>query len=479
NAITGPITIAAGALQVSNGGALGTGTIYVSPSANIVGSALQLSGGITLANPIVPQGNNNVKFGGINFGGQVQSVSGSNTLSGPIAVNYDLAFGADLGATLNLSGVITNTGVRAVAFAGAGTINVLSVLTSSYYAIEKHGSGLLNLSAANPITLTNNLTLYGGTLALNGGGTLSGATTIAATVNPGATLLLDNSAAAISGRLGTRPITLGGNLTLTGSAGTSVSETFGALTPLAGASVITLNGGSAALNVASIGTVPTGATFLVRGTNLGAGSLDAGTATFATTTTGVTFVGGTGATGSKNKGILPWALVDSSATGFGATGIGTSFATTDSAAATTGTVGAIWRPLSASEYDTTLVSGNNVVLSSGVALSTGTLALNSLTLNSGGGVSLQATQTLTISSGGLLLQDGNSGISGGILSSGATSLWVFTPSNTGATSSISSALTGTFALTKSGAGTLVLGGTAAGFPTLSANTFTGQTTINE
>jgi autotransporter-associated beta strand protein len=378
---------------------------------------------------------------------------------------------------LTLSG--TFAGAQALTFSGAGTINLSGSLSTSPSTMTQVGTGMVNLLSANTL-FVGALTVSGGTFAVSGSGA-TGATG-AVTVNPGATLLLDNSGTVVANRLGTsRAITLfGGNLTLNGGA-TSVTETFGAPTFNRGQSTITINpgagGGTLQFTAAPVLATAGANTVLFRGTNLTSGTVGAGTASIIDTA-GFTLVG-SGTANTTIKGILPWALVDCSATGFGATGIGSSFATTDSAAETTGTVGAIWRPLSTTEYGTTLVSGNNVVLSSGVALSTGTLALNSLTLNSGGGVSLQATQTLTISSGGLLLQDGNSGISGGILSSGATSLWVFTPSNTGATSSISSALTGTFALTKSGAGTLVLGGTSAGFPTLSANTFTGTTTINE
>jgi hypothetical protein len=53
--------------------------------------------------------------------------------------------------------------------------------------------------------------------------------------------------------------------------------------------------------------------FLLRGSLLG-GTAGAGTATFATTT-GPTFIGGTGATGTTTKGILPWAITDTTTVG--------------------------------------------------------------------------------------------------------------------------------------------------------------------
>jgi autotransporter-associated beta strand protein len=117
---TGGLNINAGAVRLTNATAGGSGPISVSPAASATGAALQLSGGLTFANPINLQGVNNVLFGGINFGGQVQSVSGSNTVSGPITMNFDAAMGADSGATLNITGGINNatTTGRTLAFTG-------------------------------------------------------------------------------------------------------------------------------------------------------------------------------------------------------------------------------------------------------------------------------------------------------------------------------------------------------------------------
>src|SRR6186713_1507737 len=66
--------------------ALGSGTITVTsaaPTAAGGGTALQLSGGFTLANPITLNVNSN-SAGGIDGSGSIQSLSGDNTLSGAI-----------------------------------------------------------------------------------------------------------------------------------------------------------------------------------------------------------------------------------------------------------------------------------------------------------------------------------------------------------------------------------------------------------
>ena len=121
SAWTGGLNINAGAVRLTNASAAGTGTTSISPAASATGAALQLSGGLTFTTPINLQGVGNVLLGGINFGGQLQSVSGSNTVSGPITMNFDAAIGADAGSTLFITGGINNatTTARTLAFTGA------------------------------------------------------------------------------------------------------------------------------------------------------------------------------------------------------------------------------------------------------------------------------------------------------------------------------------------------------------------------
>jgi hypothetical protein len=138
---------------------------------------------------------------------------------------------------------------------------------------------------------------------------------------------------------------------------------------------------------------------LLRGPNLGTAA-GANVAGFSSTT-GPTFVGQTGITGLLTKGVLPWMIVDTSATG-----LGSSFATTDSFGGTTGNASAFFRPLAASETVTAINYGAvaNTVLGGAANTLQGTFSLNSLNLASGAGLTINAMQTLTLSSGGLLAQ---------------------------------------------------------------------------
>ena len=82
--------------------------------------------------------------------------------------------------------------------------------------------------------------------------------------------------------------------------------------------------------------------------------------------------------------IFPAIIVDTSATG-----LGSSFATMDSLLGNVGNGGALYRPLSSSEYMTSLYYGqiSNTVLNSANTLQ-GSFAQNSLTLNSGSSVTI-------------------------------------------------------------------------------------------
>jgi autotransporter-associated beta strand protein len=464
NTYTGATTLTQGALRLTNASALGTTAGITTVSG--AGAALQLAlNGGTLAEFVTLNGS------GINSAGAIQAVQGANTISGSITLTSASFIGAAAGASLTLSGSIT--GAQALTLAGEGTITLGTVLAGTTPAsVTKIGTGTLNWQSAST-TYTGALTVNAGTAAFLGAGSL-GATT-AVTVQPGATLSLDSTATNANNRLGARPLSLGGNLLFTGNAAAATAETIGALTPLPGNSVLTLTAGAgqqANFAAASIGTVPTGATFLLRGSLLG-GTASAGTATFATTTTGPTFLGGTGATGTTTKGILPWAIIDTTTVG-----TGVSFATMNSTGVNTGSAGAVWRPLAANEYGTTLALNNNVLLSTGTTQLV-SLSINSLNIASGGSLTLNPFQTLTLQSGGLLLQSGNNGIAGGTLTSGASSLWVYTPAASTSTQSLTSTLTGAIAFTKAGNGILSLDSVSSAYAGLSGNVFAGQTTVNE
>ena len=468
---TGGVTINAGAVLVSNAGALGStsAVVTISPSVAVVGAALQLAGNISFPNNINLQGNNNQISGGLNFGGQLQNVSGTNTTTGSILLNFDALIGADAGSTLNIAGGVNNptATVRALALTASGTINLNSSLTAAtatanqYFALQKYGAGTLNISTAQPLLFTTgstqNLTFADGTTNFLGAGSLVGTPTIAATVSPGAKLVLDNSTQVVANRLGGRGLAiLNGTFDYIGGS-TASAETLGAFAINRGHEVITVTAGDGGANLAfGVPTRAGGSTALFRGTSLGTAA-GASVATIASTTTGFTLVGA-GGVGATNKGILPWALVDTSATGSGV-----SFATADAA---TG----LLRPLGGTEASASITTGDNVLLS-GAAAPGASASINSLTLSGGSSVTNTANSTLTVTSGGILALPGSSSISGGFLTQGTGELIIHTLGNLDISSTITGGLgAANFALTKAGAGTLTLS---------QASRHAGQTVVNQ
>jgi autotransporter-associated beta strand protein len=174
-------SVGAGILNVQNGAALGNERVFVG-----AGGTLQLQGGIALPNRI--------DFGGaVTATGAVESVTGSNTLTGPIFLNNgNPTMSVDAGSTLTVSTnpVNLNTFTLAVDVAGAATFTSPIQGTGG---LTKAGAGVLTLSGTN--TYTGPTTVSAGTLLVNGsqssssgsvasGATLGGTGTIGAvTVN--------------------------------------------------------------------------------------------------------------------------------------------------------------------------------------------------------------------------------------------------------------------------------------------------------
>src|SRR6185436_11278904 len=121
----------------------------------VVGAALQLAGGVTVNNPINlnTSTTTNVVNGGINFGGQLDNFSGTNTYAGAITTSTDAAIGAQAGSTLNITGGISmaTTTIRALYFNAVGDINISgTALTggaaTGWHRIEKMGAGTLSIT---------------------------------------------------------------------------------------------------------------------------------------------------------------------------------------------------------------------------------------------------------------------------------------------------------------------------------------------
>ncbi|WP_395736830.1 autotransporter-associated beta strand repeat-containing protein [Prosthecobacter sp.] len=249
--MTGAININGGAILVLNSNALGSGTITVN---NAIGSALQLSGGVTVSNPITLTTNSQTS--GINSGGSIESVSGTNTYSGLITQTAGNAatYGADDSAVLNITGNIVTANTSSFFTGVGGVINLTGVIGNGAGggAVTKIGAGTLNI-IGNQTGFTGAININAGTLNVSGSGVKLGATgTI--TVTPTGTLSIDDTGTATANRLGGRPLTLnGGTFTYLGNSATS-TESIGNLTiSRPGNTIISnSNGGSTTLTFASL-----------------------------------------------------------------------------------------------------------------------------------------------------------------------------------------------------------------------------------
>lgn len=475
----GVLTINHGVVHITNSAALGS-TVGATAINSLV-AQLQLSNNVVVGETLNIVGANNQTWGGFDSTGVLRSVSDVNTWSGTINLttatsadnnNRSALITVDGGSTLNLTGNLTAAMATSGtgrdmwwALGGAGTGNITSQITHSggsannFYTLAKFGSGTWNLQAANAFS-GHAVYVIDGTLALNGAGTLGvpgtgGSTANAIFLQPKGTILLDSTGTNTSNRLSNRNLDArGGNLTILGSAaGTTTETTTGTVTLNPGALTLTVTPGAGQQANFTAGAVTrnAGSTVLFRGTNLG-NAAGADVATIQFTGTGLpAFIGQTGGVGATNKGILPWGIVDTSSTG-----TGVSFATADSA---TGRI----RALSGSEYVTAIGNASalqNVRLSTAESLQI-TQVINSLQLDGGGSMTLEAMRTLSLDSGGLLALAGNGGISGGILSTVANrELIVHTAGNLDISSAIAFTTGG---LTKSGNGMLTLSSSGNAF----------------
>ncbi|MEA3211482.1 MAG: fibronectin-binding autotransporter adhesin [Chthoniobacter sp.] len=389
---TGALTINAGAVKVPTAAGLGTGGATV---ANNVNAVLQLTGTSIIYNRPLTLNNT-----GINSGGALQNVSGTNTWTGAITLASAATIGVDSG-TLTLTPSTLTPATFALTLTGAGS-GSLNTGVGSTGAINKLGSGTWTLTAAN--STTGALNVSGpGTLKFSGAGAMT-ASTGTYVFGQGSTVFLDNSGTNVNSRLGTRPTYLAGELKISGNStvSTPTTENFGTnLAPSRAGAIITLTPDAAnPLTLTSSGAIARdgGATLLIRGTNLG-NTPGNGVATVKPTTAFI-FIGQTGLAGTNNRGILPWVVVDQSATGFG-----TAFATYDAT-----TNGVLRLGQVAGETSATIVANANVATSSGITAPIGTTIVNSLTLGSGGGVITPDGSTLQLDSGGVLALTGNTGI---------------------------------------------------------------------
>ena len=401
-----------------------------------------------------------LQSGGTNGGSRLLDVTLENGTW--LNLNGNTALFGSLATPASGTGYVTNSG--ALNTLTVGSSNASSTFAGAFQRFSDSTVNLINLTKIGTgiLTLTGNSSTASGTLTINsssgGGVTFSGNgvnnfVSAAVTVNPDSTLVLDNSGVSVNNRLGGALGAGGTGLTLSGgtlvftanSSGTS--ETVGATAFNSGQSVVSMTPGSTGTTLLA-GTAlskAVGGQALVTDTGYGGIGLSA--------TNLMTFTSGTPALatgGSTTNAVLGWMRVNDGVdpigfAAYGANGI---------------------RALAANEYAATITAGNsaNVALITAPALANAT-TVNSLTLNSGGAVS-GSSQTLTITSGGLITNTGNTGISTGFLAFGGTEASIHAVADT----SINAVITGSNGLAKDGSGNLTLG---------ARNPYTGQTTINQ
>ena len=520
---TGPITVQTGVLRLSHNNAAGSGAITASPN-NWRGTGVELANNVTITNAISLQGGDNVLYGGVDFSGQLSSFSGDNTYAGPITFAFDASIGARAGSTLRVTGGITNiTATRAIGIntdlGGTviidGTAFAVGSGSTEMYSVRKHGDGTLRIRNANAVPLRADqwFHLKGGLTTFEEAGTWSSRIY----VDKDSSLWLDDRSITVSGvghtsangRLGTNSTNAkeigfrGGELFLRGSltVSDSLTENLGKPTFARGASTISLEMNAAgrmnlvfwaapdniapAQNTTTGGVDTRGASVLFRGDNFGI-SNDPGNSNVVFAG-GSTFNGQTGGSGAQNKGIFPWALVDTSLTG-----LGTSFATVSQTAGggTAGSGDRIVRTLQPSEYSATVSANNNVLLPAGNRTVTGNVTPNSLTFEGASNLALGDGVKLNLHSGGILVRNaGTTVISGGVLdqTNGFSPLNIWTVGS--AVLTIDSAINGgngttngRMSMIKAGAGTLVLNpptSPIAGLTTIGTNSLSGQFVLNE
>ncbi|MFG1452865.1 autotransporter domain-containing protein [Xanthobacter sp. V2C-8] len=314
NTYTGGTTIAAGTLQIGNGGTLGaitgdivnTGALVFSRaddsaySGAISGTGSLLKAG---AGTLVMTGNSSYTGGTTISGGTLQIGNGgtSGAIAGDITDNAALAFSrADDSA---YSGVISGTGSLLKAGAGTlvmtgsntyaggttisgGTLQIGNGGTSGSIAGDVANTGTLAFNRADDITFAGAISGSGsvvqqgtGTLTLSGASTFSGGLRLASgTVRASSAAALGAGPLALQGSAvlsvgGT--FVLGGNVTLSPAGGTG-----GGTFQVDGAQVLTLSGvvsGAGGLTKTGAGTlVLTGSNTYAGGTTIAAGTLQIG-----------------------------------------------------------------------------------------------------------------------------------------------------------------------------------------------------------
>jgi len=539
NVYTNGTTVNNGVLRLGHTQAAGPGDEIINLSSNALGTAVQLTGGITVFNPL-STGATNQLYGGVDFGGVLQNFSGNNTYAGLISMAVDTAIGSASGVLTLTGGIREITKQSQLYFTGAGDIVLAGTAitteggptNSRFHSIQKFGAGTLTVTNAQNVALDGNVNggafiLRQGTVRLTGAGTWRSNILL----EPGSAMVVDHQDSLLTrvGRLSSASYTVdgnglssfnagtsynlqlrGGNFTLIGSTSAGdTAEFFNNVTFGRGGSVITIRSAgllsptrlqfhnSITNNVAqSQQAGPAGTSLLIRGTNLG---VSPGFASLRWNGI-VTWNGQGGNPDFPNKGIMSWALVDSTENGTGA-----SFATAENGssyarALNQGVYGEssvnAGQPYE-NEYsviapatDFVALNNNNWLVNTARSLTgAALLSPNSLTVEPGASLTFAPGAALLLQSGGVLIRSGAplTTFTGGVINqtSNLPALYLWTLGDLDLVTTLNGGngnANGNIGLVKAGAGVLALKSPFAaisGLPTQGTNTFSGQMVIND
>jgi autotransporter-associated beta strand protein len=473
NSYSGTTTVNTNAILVaSNSAALGatnTGTTVDD------GGTLALQGDINITNESV-----SITGQGAGGGGALRNLSGINTYGGGITFNTGTnRINSDAG-TLTLTALANGlAGTRQLVVGGAGNVVLAAALsgTSINGTVTKEGAGTLTLGNTN--TYAGNTFVNGGTLLY---GTNDALGAVAVTVDSGTMDI-----GAYSDTVGAIIVTNGGSIlgsggTLTGTSYSVASSTISA--NLAGSGGLTVNGtsstavlsGSNSYSGATQFGAVTNQTLRATTTNsLSANSTLEGSSSLPNTPTVDLAAGGHTMKNYLGGNVTFLATNGAATLTFTNTGASNTIVG-GSRTLTTTNVNLLFEgdlDISATGADKIMTfAGNGNVTVSGAITVTNTSFLATLRQGSSGTTILNGANTYnggtSITNG--VLQIGNGGATGtlgdGVVTNNATLAF-----NRTGTLAVANMITGTGALTKSGAGTVTLAGA-------DANTYTGRTTIN-
>lgn len=217
NTFTGVVSVMSGVLEVRSSGALGT-TTTAALTKIMGGASLHLSGGITLGETIQANGH------GIAMDGAIRNLSGINTITPQVRIQSSTRFTSDSGTLILNGGIVAQIGGTAYTFSGAGNFELHGTVTASTGVLNKEGSGTLTMMATS--TASGATTVSNGMLHLD----------YSASDAPASNMLYNG--VTLSSTAGV--LTLGGGaFKSTGKLDSTSSQAFGALSLTSGASRVT------------------------------------------------------------------------------------------------------------------------------------------------------------------------------------------------------------------------------------------------